>query len=612
VELTERRPGAFARVTPVVIGAFVAALAALVLILCASGKPDDSAFVYLYETPSILAGDHPYRGFFEWGAPLSAYLSAAAQLITGGRLIGEMLLQWGFIVAGVVVAFRLSMRSSRSFVAGLLMLPLVLILLARTPTYHYSKLFCFPVAILLGWRYLEQPTLTRIAALGAWTSIAFLFRHDYAIWVGFVSTLALVLAWVAHPPSGMHRKLLRDGALYVAVAIAVISPWVVIVEQGEGVADYAQARLTEYESAGNPYAQLLHINPLRELRVTPLPPPTPGVVVLVWASDVDEAQKRALEQMYGLTYLGDRDQNGRLRYRVANLYAPDLLALRPSIRDENGFQWERLEAARGNLPTVANSNLWLAQMAMLVPLALIASGGLAIYRNWSRGEPMTIESMRSVLAGAALALIDQALLREMSYVVTVAPMTAALSARFLTGSRITRAVTVVLLVLSLFAAFVSVRGVPLFERSLRESGQAVSAALVSMTASPPDAGNPTFAYLRECTTGEDRLMVGGETPFYVNYYTGRPIAGGHVYWHTGWRADSMREAESLALLERQSVPFIVWTSDTVLGDLRRYPRIREYVVENYAELEGSAGTILFDRRKHPTRTYGAHEAPCFS
>jgi hypothetical protein len=30
-------------------------------------------------------------------------------------------------------------------------------------------------------------------------------------------------------------------------------------------------------------------------------------------------------------------------------------------------------------------------------------------------------------------------------------------------------------------------------------------------------------------------MVGRTTPFYVNYYTRRPIAGGHLYWHTQWR-----------------------------------------------------------------------------
>jgi hypothetical protein len=54
-----------------IIGAF----AAIVLILTAEYQIYDTNFYTLAETPGLLAGDHPYRDFFDWGVPLQAALS---------------------------------------------------------------------------------------------------------------------------------------------------------------------------------------------------------------------------------------------------------------------------------------------------------------------------------------------------------------------------------------------------------------------------------------------------------------------------------------------------------------------------------------------------------
>jgi hypothetical protein len=105
-----------------------------VLILTADYQIYDNNFYTLSEATAILAGEHPFRDFFEWGVPLQAYLSAAAQWLSGGRLIGEFALQWGFITAGVVLSFHLAVRLSRSAnVALAAMIPAVL-LLAASPT----------------------------------------------------------------------------------------------------------------------------------------------------------------------------------------------------------------------------------------------------------------------------------------------------------------------------------------------------------------------------------------------------------------------------------------------------------------------------------------------
>ena len=126
------------------------------LVLTANSQIFDSNHYALTEATSLLAGDHPYRDFFEVGIPFAAYMAAGTQLLSGHRLLGEFLRQWVFIVAGLVIAFHLGLRLSRSRGATLAVLPLTLLVLADTPTYHYSKLFFFPLIVWAGWRYIEH------------------------------------------------------------------------------------------------------------------------------------------------------------------------------------------------------------------------------------------------------------------------------------------------------------------------------------------------------------------------------------------------------------------------------------------------------------------------
>jgi hypothetical protein len=57
---------------------------------------------------------------------------------------------------------------------------------------------------------------------------------------------------------------------------------------------------------------------------------------------------------------------------------------------------EPSEAARSHLPSLDNAALWLAQMAMLVPLALIITGAAAAYQTWSHGQPIENSSMQLI------------------------------------------------------------------------------------------------------------------------------------------------------------------------------------------------------------------------
>ena len=522
----------------------VASATAVVLILVARSQIYDTNFYLLGEATSILAGDHPYRDFFEWGAPLAAYLSAGMQVVVGYRLIGEFLSQWIFIVAGVVISFHLGLRLSGSMAASLVMFALTLVILGYTPTYHYSKLFFFPATVWLAWRYLDRPGPFRGAVFGVTTAVAFLFRHDYGVYIGFAAVVAFVLARVAVPDTRRIKSVLVDAGAYAAAVVIVLAPWLALVQLNEGLANYVGLRIVQYERPSDRfvYEALLRLDPVG--------------VLTSW-----------------------------LRAPTSERAAED-------------------------------GAVWLREMALLVPIFLLSSAALELWRSRRRAEAVPSDAWRMALAGAFLVVVASALYREPAYVVVAAPLTAALAARYLVGRGwVQRGCAIGLLLLAGMAAVVWTRDSPIFRPS--EMPHAVSEAFVRLLASPPmpaeSSGSPSplLQYLRDCTAPGDRLLVTGSTPFQVNYYARRPIAGGHLFWRQRWRSDPVHEQQSLRLLLRQSVPFAFSTNDPVLDDFKAYPTIREYLVENYVELEGSRGRLLVDTRRQPTGTFGSTGFPCF-
>jgi hypothetical protein len=169
-----------------------------------------------------------------------------------------------------------------------------------------------------------------------------------------------------------------------------------------------------------------------------------------------------------------------------------------------------------------------------------------------------------------------------------------------------------LLAVTTYAAAIWARQTPIFRPTTLYSSVRSTADI--LIGSPPAVAyeDGRFRYFHECTRPGDRLLIAGQTPFDVSYSTGRPVAGGHLYWHTRWGSDPVNEARSLALLQRQSVPFAMAVEgDRVLEDLKAYPRIHEYIVTNYREVEGTDGTLLVDARRTPTGTFGERQLPCF-
>ena len=204
----------------------VALATAVVLGLVLPEQLFDTNFYTLWEATGLLAGEHPYRDFFEWGVPLQAALSAAVQWIVGNRMVGEfVLIHWAFIIGGAVISFDLGYRLTRSIPATAFMAAIGLAMIPDTPTFHYPKLFFYPLAVWIAWRYLDRPRVLPAAALGLVTALAFLFRHDHGVYIGVAAVLACVLARVTAPGRPWRDTIRRQprlhgGSLRAARALA--------------------------------------------------------------------------------------------------------------------------------------------------------------------------------------------------------------------------------------------------------------------------------------------------------------------------------------------------------------------------------------------------------
>jgi hypothetical protein len=513
----------------------VVSAAAVVLIITAGTQIFDATFYAMANAVSLLSGDRIYRDFFEPGVPLASYTAAAAQILSGHRLIGEFVRQWLFILSGIAIATHLSVRISHSPRAALAAMTTALLILAVTPIYHHDKLFFFPLIVWVGWRYIDRPAARRGALCGCVTAVGFLFRHDYGVYLGATSVVAFLLARIAVPESRHAAAMLRDAGAYLLALLIVLAPWLIAVETTDGLIYYTRSRAELFEGTpGIAYASLLHVNPLRTFTV-PLP--------------------------------------------------------------------------RSNDPAI----VWVQQMALLVPLALVLTAVRLLWRTWGQAEAERGDACRMLLAGSFLGTVDVALLRQPSYVVVVAPLTAALSARFLANRLLTgRLIAATLVTSTIVAALIWMRGNPLYYLyKPLELSRSVEKTFARLVAYPPDYEYLPFEYLRECTAPGDHILITGLTPPHVSYFAQRPMAGGHLRWRRGWRSDPVHEAQSLTLLKRQSVPIAFSTADPVLDTFRSYPHIYAYLTEYYRTVEGSNGFIMVDRRRRATGTFGPDKFPCF-
>jgi hypothetical protein len=195
---------------------------------------DDDHFVHFAYAKQVEAGEQPLRDFTGLGLQgawpsLTYEISAAAQSLLGDNLRSEALLSVAGLAVGAVLAFW-----AAAFVA-----PIPWALAATLlGVFIAPKLYSYPKVLLLGaaavgiaW-FVRKPSMQRLAVLALITAASFLFRHDYAVYVG----VGVVVACAAAAPtiaSAVGRVF-----VYGLLTLVLLTPSLVFVQRHLGLAAY--------------------------------------------------------------------------------------------------------------------------------------------------------------------------------------------------------------------------------------------------------------------------------------------------------------------------------------------------------------------------------------
>lgn len=195
------------------------------------GRLTNDHFVMLARAYQVMLGAWPIRDFFDPGMPLAYLAPAFLMWTTGEGLLAEVVLVSAYFAVAVAVTVALVRRASGSTLLACLAAGLIFFVPPRA--YNTSKVMVAVVSIAMGWWYADRPSARRLALVGVWAGIAFLFRHDYAVYLtGAVVVLVVTLR------RGSVRVILRDLLLYGGVAALVALPWFAYVQWAMGVPEY--------------------------------------------------------------------------------------------------------------------------------------------------------------------------------------------------------------------------------------------------------------------------------------------------------------------------------------------------------------------------------------
>ena len=201
----------------------------------ALGGFDDDHFMQLAYANQVRAGERPlidYQGVGLQGAwpPLAFVVSAAAQNLLGANLRSEALLTVFTLAASAALTF---VAASRLAPARWAFLATVLSVLIAPKLYAFTKVLVLAAAVLAFVAYARRPSNATACGLGILTAAAFLFRHDFAVYVG--TGIAVLFAFTRRLEGA---RPLRHLALYALVTAALLTPSLLYVQRHQGLVEY--------------------------------------------------------------------------------------------------------------------------------------------------------------------------------------------------------------------------------------------------------------------------------------------------------------------------------------------------------------------------------------
>ncbi len=195
-----------------------------------AGLTDDH-FFYLVRAWQILFRDLPVRDFADHGAPLYFYVGALVQQWFGRGTLSELTFAVTVLSVSAALVFWLAARASGSLVCGCAAALLHILLEPRL--YNYPKILVYIIAIPLLWRFADRPGAKARSWIAVVTALGFLFRHDHGAFVVIAFATLLValreLKW---------RDRIRHAAMYAALVLALLAPYLVFIELNGGLEMY--------------------------------------------------------------------------------------------------------------------------------------------------------------------------------------------------------------------------------------------------------------------------------------------------------------------------------------------------------------------------------------
>ena len=476
-------------------------------------------------------------------------LSAAAQRLLGNNLRSEALLTVGGLALGAAV----------TLVATLALAPWpwalftgVMAILISPKLYGYPKVLVLALATALIVRYCSRPSRAALVAMAVLTAVAFLFRHDYAVYCG-VGCAAAITSGSGANWTTTGRRLLAYGAL----SLAFVTPSLLWVERQVGLLRYLGNGL-----------QIGATERARTAIALPTFDMAQGLSPMAFFAQETNAEAWLFYLFWGI---------------------PLIVLLLAAVRRQHGVAHTDTSAhvclavmTLALLPIFLRGSLEGRFVDMVPPVAALAAVLLAVATKRPIGLRVPTYVLRSVAALVVAAATVMAI------------WSLGAVGREMQTTRIAESPSAVV---------------------RRASG--ISARLAAL----PDAiwTEPTdrvdlqmAAYLHECTTTADRVLVASYVPE-VLAFADRRFAGGSCHGHPLFYAGDSYDAYTLGRLDA-APPSIVLAADNIP---RWFPRLDQYLKQHYdlrgsAELSGGRILQILALKGLAARPYGDQAWPCFA
>jgi len=573
-------------------------------------------------------GELPFRDFLEPGYVLTELTSAAAQLLIGDNLAGEILFTSVFIATGAMLTIALAGRFTPSRVS-LAVIGIVVVLSWPRP-YDFDKVLFYPLGILLCWRYAERPSSRNLWLLAACAVLAGMFRYDNGLFVLAAGTVAVA---VTHWPD--RRFLGRRIAGLLGASVVCALPYLALLQVTGGLVAAFDQVVTYARREGTRTA------------LTSVPSPVPSEVRFVYVPDtvqvrwapVTDAERSRLESRYTLhaglpqgessarTWLYEVDNASRanLRALIDDPHVADThLVDRSTARLVREGPW--LRRLYRQVPVIgrwtiswsaeeiANSLYWLF---VAVPIAAI----LLLWRRVTNGaERAQVLSAVVMSLFVLVFILREPIVARMSGAAAPLLVLCAWLWRRVHRSRLARVVAVTVVLMAALVTGWS-RTIVYAARNVLST----PATMAQAASSPPPAVFlprtpvlPVVEYIRRCTRPDDRVYAGWFVAE-LYYFSQRGFAGGIVAtWGHHW-SEPRNQRRIIEKMKTESVPIVVLQHEDT--DFREtYGELESYLRANYRAwgptrlgwLEGPQYTVLTKNGLPPARMDPVSSMPCFT